>query len=455
MAGIGFELKKIISENSISSFFKASASGIFIVSGPWLLSILTLSVISLITANYSNGIISQFFGILVYVNAFSLIITGGLHYIITRIFSDYIFEKRVNYALSFILINGIFIAIITFILTMLFLVLASGLKLSNMTLSLIIAFQVCVTNFLWIILIFVTYLKWYKNILLSFIAGIVLIIICLVTESEINLNNLLMYYTFGNFLTLLSLISISCKSYKPERISSYEVIKVIMRYFSKYKYLLLTGFFYYVSFWIDKILNWYFIGEYIDGLKIKLLTSYDLSMYIANLTIIPGMVFFIINTETSFFIGIKKFILSLTISDYKTIRGKRNELYESSMQNIKLQSQLQFILSLSLSLISYKILPQYHVILIIAIWAVNFQLIVFTYMNFLFYLERYYHCFLIVFSITLINISLYFVILLSPINNIPGLSYLLANAFGVYICKKIYFYDASRIDRYIYSENSN
>lgn len=455
MAGIGFELKRVIAKDSLSGFFKASFSGVFIVAGPWLLSIISLALMTIIVKSSSIDLIDQFFSILVYIFVFSLIVSGGFQYLSIRIFSDYIYKNKIHESLYILLFYMILSGVISFVIGGCVAYILIDMNHSTITLILACAFQSSVINMLWIILIFVSFLKWYKKILLYFILGIVLMVLILLFLGVHGLDQLLFSYTIGNFLTLILLLGLSIKNYPPKKIMNSEILAIFISYWKKYKFLFFTGLLYYFSLWIDKVLFWIFYGEVIDPFNIKLLYSYDMSMYIANLSVIPGMVYFIINSETSFFIKLKKFIISLTTGDYKTIHKKQIMLGLIANRDMKYQSINQLLLTLSLTFVSYKIFPEFFYTLIITLWAAYFQLLLFSYLNYLFYMDRYYHSFLIVVTTSILNIVIFGILLLIPVKNPPGLSYLIATFTGFLISYSAFNYNVKRLDRYIYAEGHN
>ncbi|MBN2618358.1 MAG: exopolysaccharide Pel transporter PelG [Spirochaetales bacterium] len=453
MAGIGFELKKIINDGSITSFLKASFSGIFIVAGPWMFSIVTLSSISYLVQDLKRESIDDFFSILIYIFSFSIIISGGFQYLITRLFSDYIYNKKVNEALYFIemymLITGIISFIITFILSYLFI----GLDNGTYILFLLIALASSSVNILWIIIIFATYLKWFLHIALSFVLGIGFIVLNLIINKNPSLNFILFIYGIGNFITIFCLYLISHHSYKPKKIYLYSILDIIKRNIDGLNFLFLTGLFYYLYIWIDKILYWIYKGSSVGKLDLNLYLDYDLALYIANLTLIPGLVFFVIVSETDFFIYMKKFLLSLQHSDYRTIKEKMVKLGKTTNRVIISQFSNQLLITISVLLFVISYTSYSRVILTVSFVAVYFQLIIFSYLNFLFYMERYRETFKICSALFILNLVLTWLVIKLNIN-IPGLSYLITNIIGTIFSISIFNKSIIRLDRYIYMQNS-
>ncbi|MEQ1668845.1 MAG: exopolysaccharide Pel transporter PelG, partial [Sulfuriferula sp.] len=95
MAGIGFEIKKILRRDSYLSLFTAYAYAGIIGSGPWVLSILGVLIIGLMSLSVvvPNILITQFQVTVTHLIAMSLILTGFLQLGFTRYIADRLFEK--------------------------------------------------------------------------------------------------------------------------------------------------------------------------------------------------------------------------------------------------------------------------------------------------------------------------------------------------------------------------
>jgi uncharacterized membrane protein len=93
MAGIGFELRKLLQRDSYFALVRAYAYAGLISSGPWVLSILGLVAIGVMSANIvvPNILVSRFQVSVTYLIAASLILTGGVQLGFTRWVSDRLF----------------------------------------------------------------------------------------------------------------------------------------------------------------------------------------------------------------------------------------------------------------------------------------------------------------------------------------------------------------------------
>ena len=98
MAGIGFELRKLLRRDSLLGMMQAYAYAGIISSGPWVLSIVGILVIGLMSVSMvvPEFLITQFQVSVTYLVAFSLTITGFVQLAFTRFTSDRLFEKRAD-----------------------------------------------------------------------------------------------------------------------------------------------------------------------------------------------------------------------------------------------------------------------------------------------------------------------------------------------------------------------
>ena len=95
MAGIGFKLLKLIENESFLKKAKAYIFASIITSGPWILSILCLSLISILSGMFLTGRMFSIISItIVYTFAFTLIATGPIQFVLTRYLADQEYLKQ-------------------------------------------------------------------------------------------------------------------------------------------------------------------------------------------------------------------------------------------------------------------------------------------------------------------------------------------------------------------------
>ena len=98
MAGIGFELRRILAKDSYSATLRAYLYAGLISSGPWVLSIISVMLIGVMSIGFvvPDLLVRQFLVSVTYLMATSLIVTGGLQLFFTRFVSDRLFEQRMD-----------------------------------------------------------------------------------------------------------------------------------------------------------------------------------------------------------------------------------------------------------------------------------------------------------------------------------------------------------------------
>ena len=167
MAGIGFEIRKILKKDSFLSLLQAYGFAGLISSGPWVLSIVAVMMIGIFSFSLmsNTNLIVQFLVSVTYLMAASLIVTGFLQLMFTRFVADRLFENKSNIILPNLLgaltITTIVVSALSIVLSFLFI---------NQSLEYILLMfcNFVVLSNLWIVLIFLSSMKAYIKILVFF-----------------------------------------------------------------------------------------------------------------------------------------------------------------------------------------------------------------------------------------------------------------------------------------------
>ena len=410
MAGIGFELRKVVGKGGIGSFFQMAMSGAMIVAGPWILSIITITLIQTLLNRAAAGGLELFMGVVIYCYAFSLFLFGGFHYLFTRRMSDLLYLKKEGEAFGYVLRLCIPVGLISAAIA---LPAALHLSLDIPSAALFRASAVLLfvtVNILWIIMLFVSVLKWYIKIMFVYTAGLVssLLLISLLS-GPFGLTGALLGFSLGHLMIVLLLMLLSRVAYKPERpapphditaskaAGPAAAVSNVFRYAARHRHLFGAGVFYYAGIWIDKLIYWAAYGENVSGTFIRLFAEYDIPVYLANLTMIPGLVFFVVYSETEFYTSLKRFLLNLGYSRYSEILRAKQKLAGTAAESLKEQSILQGVVTLIIIILASG------TILRTTLAAVFFHLLLLTLLNYLFYIEQYRHAFLSAVVFFLVN----------------------------------------------------
>ena len=321
MAGIGFELRKLIEENTFSGDFRAYFYAGMLSAGPWVISIFSIGLLWIFSAPQMGMGVQKLFRVaVVYTYAYSLISTGALQLVITRFLADRLFVKRGDSLMP------TYVGLI--LLTVIFQSLTAVIFYSFCDVDLhfkIIGVVLYVTvSCIWQTMIFLSAARDYLSVVAAFFWGcLVSFLAALALGYKFGFNGHLLGYTLGQVvIVLLLMYRIFCE-FTSEIDCDFEFTK----HFSKYVDLFIIGVFYYLAIWIDKIIYWYAAGgEHIKSLFYAHY-PYDSCMFIAFLTIIPVLAHFMVDVETNFYEKYKSFYGSIVNKGtLKDIRYQKKEM---------------------------------------------------------------------------------------------------------------------------------
>jgi uncharacterized membrane protein len=311
-------------------------------------------------------------------------------------------------------------------------------------------------NLLWFVMLFISVLTWFLKIICSFAAGMGAgLLLIYLASARFGAAGALLGFAVGHFLIDSLLILLALRAFKPERGKA--VGPVFRRYIKDFRFLFLTGYGYYLGLWIDKALYWLLRGTPVRGTLLPVYDPYDISIYFANLTMIPGLVFFIIASETTFSVLLKRFLMSLTAERYTDIVKRKYRLLREALRDLAEQSSFQGIVSLSIVIAIPALNDRFfsgamdEAILAVSLSGVFFHLFFLTLLNYLFYMERYRRAFTVVSLFLGVN-GIVSGLSAAGILPIPaGTGYLcagvVASAIGYWLFRK----SMRQLDRFIYS----
>jgi uncharacterized membrane protein len=154
-------------------------------------------------------------------------------------------------------------------------------------------------SFNWIALVFLGLAKNYLFITISFISGGILSFTAGYFLGEFyGLEGNLMGYTMGQVLIFLLLTFLLVKEFAPFKKVNFKFVK----YLKKFRLLLLSGFIYNLAIWIDKFIIWSGPKGESLGHLLFFAEVYDVPVFIAYLTMIPALAYFVLEVETSFLV---------------------------------------------------------------------------------------------------------------------------------------------------------
>ncbi|MBO9591249.1 exopolysaccharide Pel transporter PelG [Devosia sp.] len=301
MAGIGFALKKLSSQDNLASRSLAGGHAIMIASGPWIVIMVGLAMLHILGRPLLDPMDLKVFSILViYSFALSLVITSPISLDATLRVSRILFQRR------FEEVHGIYLAAV-FITTLLSLIGGTVVffLLIGLPLGLGLAAIICVVqvSHLWLAMSFVAAIKQYGTVTSAFALGLSCSIIFGTSAAALGNGpgGMLIGFSIGLCISFCILNFLILKTF-PGPLTALRDLPAKLREMRPVSATFIAaGVCSALAVWIDKIIVWQSNeGTAVaDGLIYS--ARYDSPMFMAYLSIVPVMSILVVWLETTFF----------------------------------------------------------------------------------------------------------------------------------------------------------
>ena len=393
MAGIGFELRKILKEDRLLSLAKVYGYSAILSSGPWVISIIAILLVGFINlANYgADSDVYRFQVVITYAIALasSLILTGILQLPFTRYIADLIYNHKEDEILPSYF-GALFLswAIGTPIVAPFYAWVFSG-QSTVFILGAVATFLVLCG--VWISSILAASLKYYKGVVWAYFVSYALIITISIFYGD-SIEKLIYTFFIGNAILFVILMSLIIKSYNSTIFMKLDFFLADNFYWS----LAVAGLTYNLGAWVDKFIFWYHpsTGYAVIG-KLHASIVYDMPIFLAYLSILPGMAIFFYRLEADF---AEKYDLYYdavsnggTLSRIRDYRNQMVEVVRHAMHEILiLQGVINIIILLTApSVFTLLNIPQLYLgLLYILIVGAMLQVAFMSILAILYYLDR-------------------------------------------------------------------
>lgn len=391
MAGIGFELRRILRRDSFLSLLEAYGLAGIISSGPWVLSVLGVMLIGVISASFAlrSTEIIQFLVSVTYLMALSLILSGLFQHVFTRWVADRLYAKA-NHLILPNLMGVIWSSTVLSFLTGLAAVVWLFPDTSVAYRMLMLTNFVVLCN-LWPVTIFLSSMKSYRRIVVVFALGYGVALAASISLRRFGMEGLLSGLLLGHSLLFFSFFYTIIRQYPGETLIRFD----FTRRAQIFPALILTGLLFNAAVWADKFIFWFHpdTSQHIIG-PLRASVIYDLPIFLAYLSIIPGMAVFLVRMETDFSEAYDRFYNAVREGDtIGRINQFRDEMVLVARNGIYEICKVQGLTIILLFLwgeellkaigISTLYLPLFYIDLV----AVGVQLILLAIQNVLFYLD--------------------------------------------------------------------
>ncbi|MDD2710433.1 MAG: exopolysaccharide Pel transporter PelG [Verrucomicrobiae bacterium] len=345
MAGIGFRLRRILANPTFGNLVRAYAYAALISSGPLIMSILSLGLLSaVLTVLGHGGQIMVFFAAVTHVYSFTLILTGPSQLVLSRYGADCDFEKRHGKIFSFLLAN---MALLTPVMAVLGMVFFVGFVPGPLVFRLACVFLGVLVSGIWLLASYLTAMKNYNRVVAAFGIGYgSSFILSWLLVKHFGMAWLMLGFALGHALLFgLLFVAVYLEGGGDELPE-----KELRRTYWKYRDIALCGLFYNAAIWIDKFLFWWFArdNQHVGGL-LYAMPVHDQAVYLGFMSIVPGMAVFLMRLETEFALKYEQFFKQVvekaTLGQLKeTKEGMVRALTREAALLVKVQGGISLLL---------------------------------------------------------------------------------------------------------------
>lgn len=300
MAGIGFELRRIIdNDKGVLQSIKSYGSAAITINGPMIMSITSVIIVkSIIGSDEYSGISSdKILMTITFAFLISTLLTGGYTLLLTRYVSDCIYEKKFNKIMPSVYGAIIFATVGSIVFTSA-LVVITGMQIEH---AIPVSALYSIISIIYIEMIYLSAIKNYKSIIRAFFLGnaisVMLVFLVNYFEQARSFQYILFSFNLGFAVAAKMLLHQILISYGKGEGGFMEWLS----YFKKYPSLAFSGLFYTISFYFVCLYYRFIDNEGFFQGFIVMKPDFDTAFYFAVLGMIPGTVYFAVRFETSLY----------------------------------------------------------------------------------------------------------------------------------------------------------
>ncbi|MGB1012101.1 MAG: exopolysaccharide Pel transporter PelG [Thiolinea sp.] len=329
MAGIGFELRKILREDSWLGVLKAYLYAGALGSGAWVLSVLGVLLVGATGLTGNAGLqtwLSEFQVSVTWIMSGSLVTSAVFQLVFTRFVADCLYQDKQTSVVPNLLGAIGLVTLLSFVLGSLSMAVLAAWD--RYLYNLLFLFSYIVLCNIWILVVFVAGLRRYRFLLAGFFLAYTLIVMLAWLWQEQGVESKLLAFFLGHGALLLWLFWAILKEYpvSDQFLVSFEFLEPSQAQYS----LCFSGLFLYLGIWIDKWMFWFFPEtSVVVNAFLRASPIYDPEIFIAYLAMIPGMAAFLLRIETDFVDACQGYYRILTTSTLSRIEEAREEMLQT------------------------------------------------------------------------------------------------------------------------------
>jgi len=296
MAGIGFSLDKLGRQGGYSGLLERYGAAGLISCGPWLLSVFCMLLIGTLCRSLTGDIptIERFQVCVTWCFALSLILSGPLQLQLTRFIADRVYAEDTGAIVPNLLSA---LALMSTIAGAIAAAASPWFSEEPLAFRLLASIAFITLCNVWLMVGVLTGLRRHLAVLGVFGAGYCITVAAAVLLSRFGLSGLIGGFALGQVVLLILGLRAIDHELESSSVVAWDFIRPRQLRFD----LLAIGLLYNLSIWIDKALFWFDpdTSRRVLG-PLRGSDVYDLPIFLAYLTIVPGMAVFLVRVETDF-----------------------------------------------------------------------------------------------------------------------------------------------------------
>jgi uncharacterized membrane protein len=244
----------------------------------------------------------------------------------------------------------------------------------------------------WMAVVLLSSLKDYRGVMGAFVLGYATSFVAALVLRPLGLPGLLAGFTAGQVLLLVVMVGLVARRYPSRRLLELGFLDRRRAYAS----LGATGLLYNLGIWADKLLFWFTPGtsEPVLG-PLRASIIYDIPIFLAYLSIVPGMAVFLVRAETAFADAYDAFFAGVRDGEpLGALRARRDRLTLAVRQGLFDIFKIQGMTVLVLLLAAPRLLAAVHIsqlylqLFSVDLVGVGMQVLMLAMFNVLFYLDQ-------------------------------------------------------------------
>ncbi|HYZ90247.1 MAG TPA: exopolysaccharide Pel transporter PelG [Myxococcales bacterium] len=391
MAGIGFELRKLLARESYAGLLGAYGYAGLASSGPWIVSIGGVLAIGMLASGSVQPAyrVTQFLVSITWLMATSLLLTGPLQLVFARFVADRIYEEQRDRILPNLLGALALTTIASGVLGTIAAYTSFDESIACRTLLVANFVVLCVG---WVLVVLLSGVKAYGAVAGLFAGAYLASVASAAALRRFGLEGLLLGFLIGQAAALFAMLALVLRAFPGERSIRFDFLDRRQAHYE----LAAVGAVFYFGVWVDKAVFWLnpSTSEQVIG-PFRYSVIYDLPIFFAYLSAVPAMAVFFLRLEADFADRCQEFFESvrdgaplqrLVAIKHGMVACVRRGLLE--IMKVQGASLVLIFVAGPAMLRAAHISPLYLRLLYVDAAAVSLQVLFLSILNVLFYLDQ-------------------------------------------------------------------